>query len=91
MSFNTAVRLQAYFQPSVYQRLQQQAHLLGRSIAQIVREAVEQYLVTLEQETANPNDALWRIPALAAKYSGSDLSNPAVRHDDYLYDREGIV
>jgi hypothetical protein len=90
VSTNPFVRLQAYFHPSVYQRLQEQAHHLDKSIAQIVREAVEQYLTVLEQEPANPDDPIWRIPALASKYAGSRLIDAAIRHDEHLYDREGI-
>ncbi|MBM3134443.1 MAG: ribbon-helix-helix protein, CopG family [Chloroflexi bacterium] len=91
MAMNSSVRLQAYFTSQLYHRLQEEAHRRGKSIAQMVREAVEQYLDTLEQETADPNDPLWRIPALAAKYPGSGLPDAAVRHDDYLYDKKGIA
>ena len=90
MSSNPLVRLQAYFHPVVYQRLQEQARHQHKSIAQIVREAVEQYLSVVEQEPANPADPIWRIPALATKYGGSHLSDAAIRHDEHLYDREGI-
>jgi len=84
------VRLQAYFHPAIYHRLQEQARHQHKSIAQIVREAVEQYLSAVEQEPANPADPIWRIPALATKYGGSRLSDAAIRHDEHLYDREGI-
>ncbi len=90
MTTNPNVRLQAYFQPPLYHRLQEQAHRLDKSIAQIIREAVEQYLTALEQGAAEPDDPIWRIPALADKYAGSRVSEAAIRHDDYLYDREGI-
>lgn len=85
MDKNSSVRLQAYFSLSLYQRLQEQARRQGSSIARLVREAVEQYLATLEQEVAVPADPLWQIPALAAQYPGSGLADAAVRHDDYLY------
>ena len=88
MSMNHSVRLQAYFNPPLYGRLQEQANRLSKSIAQIMREAVEQYLSTLEQEVATPNDPIWQIPALSAKYAGSGLPDGAVRHDDYLYGRK---
>jgi hypothetical protein len=87
MSDNSSVRLQAYFSPPLYQRLQEQAQRRSESIAQLVREAVEQYLVTLEQEAAAPNDPIWQIPVLANKYAGSGHADAATRHDDYLYDR----
>jgi len=89
MGKNSSVRLQAYFSLSLYQRVQEQARRQGSSIAQLMREAVEQYLATLEQEVAVPTDPLWRIPALAAQYPGSGLADAAVGHDDYLYSREG--
>ena len=88
MNNNSAVRLQAYFNPPLYQRLQEQAQRRSESIAQIVREAVEQYLTTLEQDSAAPNDPIWQIPALANKYPGSGLVDAAVHHDDYLYARK---
>ena len=87
MNDHSSVRLQAYFSPPLYQRLQEQAQRRSESIAQLVREAVEQYLVTLEQETAAPNDPIWQIPVLAEKYPGSGHPDAAARHDDYLYDR----
>jgi hypothetical protein len=87
MSENSAVRLQAYFSPPLYRRLQEQAQRRSESIAQLVREAVEQYLVTLEQETAAPDDPIWRIPILANKHLGSGHADASARHDDYLYER----
>ncbi len=89
MNDDSAVRLQAYFNSLLYHRLQKHAHRRSESIAQIVREAVEQYLTTLEQETAGPNDPIFQIPALASKYPGSGLVDAAVGHDDYLYARAG--
>ena len=89
MEGHTAVRLQTYFSRPLYQRLQEQTHREGKSLAQVVREAVEEYLVTREQERAVPDDPLWKIPTLVAQHPANGPKDGAARHDDYLYGPTG--
>ncbi len=88
MDKNTSVRLQTYLSASLYERLQEEARQRRESMAQIVREAVEQYLASREEEDAAPDDPIWQIPDLVAGYTTAGLADGAVDHDRYLYDDE---
>ena len=81
------VRLQAYFPKDVYERLHRESTRLGISMAELVRQAVQEYLQR-ENETAHPEDPIWQITSLAATYGSSHLHDGAARHDNYIYDAD---
>lgn len=83
------VRLQAYFPKETYKRLRQKSIQLGVSMAEVIRQAVQEYLDDGGQhETPHPEDPIWRLPDLAETYGRSSLRDGAENHDRYIYDED---
>ncbi len=72
-------RTQMYFPQELYQKLQKRAKAESRSVASIVREAVEKYLN--EKEVVWEKDPLFSLEGIL----DSELTDLVENHDRYLY------
>ncbi len=68
-----------YFPQELYQKLQKRAKAESRSVASIVREAVEKYLN--EKEVVWEKDPLFSLEGIL----DSELTDLVENHDRYLY------
>jgi len=76
------VRTQIYLSEEQYRLLKQRARLLGRSVAELIRTAVAQYLErSASQDVLSPDDPIFDIVGRGE----SDTSDLSVGHDRYLY------
>ena len=73
-------RTQIYFPMEVYRKIERKARDESRSVASIIREAVERYLMEYEPEDWD-NDPFFEIVGLGE----SDRGDLAENHDKYLY------
>ena len=81
------VRLRAHFPKDMYEQLRHESLRLGLSMAEVVRQAVQEYLQK-ENDVPHPEDPIWRITELAATYGSSHLRDGAENHDRYIYDED---
>ncbi len=81
------VRLQAYFPRDVYERLRRESVKLGVSMAEVMRQAVQQYLEK-GSDIAHPDDPIWHVTELARSCGGPRLRDGADNHDRYIYDED---
>ena len=81
------VRLQTYLPREMYDELRQKSAKLGLSMAEVVRQAVDEYLAK-ESDVPHPDDPIWRLPELGATYGSSQLRDAAADHDKYIYDED---
>lgn len=83
------VRLQAYFPRDVYERLRFESLRHGVSMAEIMRQAVQQYLEKEgEKDMPHPEDPIWQIDELARSYGSTQLRDGAENHDRYVYEED---
>lgn len=76
-------RTQLYLDERQRQILEREASLSGKSLGQLVREAIDQVYVKagLSEESIDAEDPLWKL-AGAGDSGQKDISR---RHDEYLY------
>lgn len=83
------VRTQIYLERDQHRALKTAARLRGVSMAQVVREAVAEYLRRLKREpgegTVFAEDAIWSLPELADDFPGTGRPDASRRHDELLY------
>lgn len=72
-------RTQVYFPEKLYREVQKRAKAESKSVAAVVREAVERHLE--EKEVDWENDPFFR----AAGFFTSDVGDLSLNHDHYLY------
>ena len=71
-------------------QIQRLAELEHRTMAQVIREAVEEYVIqrmdieSLRKASVNPNDPLWDIVGLG----DSGITDGSIHHDRYIYDED---
>lgn len=75
-------RTQVYFPEKLYRDVQKRAKEESKSVAAVVREAVEKYLS--DREIDWENDPIFK----AVGFIKSDVSDLSENHDLYLYGRE---
>ena len=69
-------------------QIQRLAELEHKTMAQVIREAVEEYVIqrmdieSLRKASANPNDPLWDIIGLG----DSGITDGSIHHDRDIYD-----
>ncbi len=80
-----AVRTQIYLPETVHHRLKIRGRLLGKSMADQVREAVERYLDVADAAESAPDDPIWDLPEHAVATPPGLPTDTASRHDRYLY------
>lgn len=81
-----SVRTQVYLPENLYNKLRLRARSTGKSMAEQIRESIEQYLAKAEDRTVPvPDDPIWKLQGGIESGVG-DLST---RHDEYLYGRDG--
>lgn len=77
-------RTQVYFPFEMYKRIAKKAKKESKSVASVVREAVEKY-VKEEDETIDwENDPFFKIVGIA----NSGIKDLSVNHDKYLYGKK---
>lgn len=76
-----SVRTQIYLPEDLYHKLRLRGQQTGKSLAQQVRESLVLYLANDAEETALPDDPIWKLVGIGA----SGLRDVSERHDDYLY------
>jgi len=76
------VRTQVQFTEEQLTRLRAAAERSQRSVAEVVRESVDTYLSSHDDDR---RDAMKRTLAIMGKFS-SGLTDVSVRHDDYFAD-----
>ena len=83
-------RTQIYLTEEQRGKIQRLAELEHKTMAQVIREAVEEYVIqrmdieSLRQASANPNDPLWDIIGLG----DSGITDGSIHHDRYIYDED---
>jgi metal-responsive CopG/Arc/MetJ family transcriptional regulator len=74
-------RTQVYFSMELYRKIEKRAKEESRSLASVVREAVEKYLKE-KDEIDWENDPFFR----AAGFIRSNVTDMSINHDAYIYD-----
>lgn len=75
-------RTQVYFPEELYSKIKERAESESKSMAAILREAVERYLQEEEKEKVNwEDDTLFKLEGIMR----SGLGDLAANHDHYLY------
>lgn len=72
-------RTQVYFPRKLYAEVQKRAKAESKSMAEIVREAVEKYLS--EKKIDWENDPIFKLEGIC----DSDVEDLSINHDYYLY------
>lgn len=74
-------RTQVYFPLELYRKVEKKARRESKSMASVVREAVEKYVAEEEKEIDWENDPFFKLVGIV-KSGVRDLS---INHDHYLY------
>jgi hypothetical protein len=83
-------RTQIYLTEEQRGKIQRLAEAQHKTMAQVIREAVEEYVIqrmdteNLRKASANPTDPLWDIIGLGA----SGITDGSIHHDRYVYDED---
>jgi len=83
-------RTQIYLTEKQREKIQRLAELQHKTMAQVIREAVEEYVIqrmdieNLRKASVNPTDPLWDIIGLGA----SGITDGSIHHDRYIYDED---
>jgi Ribbon-helix-helix domain len=77
------VRTQIQLTEEQYKRLKAMSHQQGISIAEIVRQSVDEYTKRRETDHVDPDERRRRAMAVAGRFN-SGLSDISVNHDEYL-------
>ncbi len=81
----TERRTQVYFPSKLHCQLKEAARRRGVSMAEVVRQAVDQYLAETPSEKDWASDPIHRIVGLI---KDTKITDAAVNHDAYLYGTE---
>jgi len=79
------VRTQVYLTTAVHRRLKNRGQILGKSLADQVREAVERYLASDDVDRVLKDDPIWTLPDRAVTAPRKSPADLAAGHDKYLY------
>jgi hypothetical protein len=79
-----SVRMQIYLSREQHEMLKALSSSVGKSVAGLIREAIERYMEEPGGEPLRPDDPLWDI-AGAVESGIGDLSE---KHDHYLYGKK---
>lgn len=83
-------RTQIYLTEEQRRQIQRLAEAQHKTMAQVIREAVEEYVIkqmdteNLRKASVNPTDPLWDIIGLGA----SGITDGSVHHDRDIYDED---
>ena len=83
-------RTQIYLTEEQRKQIQRLAELQHKTMAQVIREAVEEYVIqrmdteNLRKASVNPTDPLWDIIGLG----DSGITDGSIHHDRYIYDED---
>ncbi len=83
-------RTQIYLTEKQREKIQRLAELQHKTMAQVIREAVEEYVIqrmdieNLRKASVNPTDPLWDIIGLG----DSGIADGSIHHDRYIYDED---
>ncbi len=83
-------RTQIYLTEEQREQIQRLAEAQHKTMAQVIREAVEEYVIqrmdteNLRKTSVNPTDPLWDIIGLGA----SGITDGSIHHDRDIYDED---
>lgn len=84
------IRTQIYLTEEQRKQIQRLAKDQHKTMAQVIREAVEEYILqqraaeNLRKASVNPTDPLWEIIGLGA----SGITDGSIHHDRDIYDED---
>ena len=79
-----SVRMQIYLAKNQHERLKTLSSSAGKSVAGIIREAVDRYLEEPGGKPLSPDDPLWDV----AGAIDSGLGDLSETHDEHLYGKK---